>query len=333
MNLEFVLSPDTLIPDTDTLPVGRRIETARAVIFEGGHGLCVRELELNAPGPDDVIVDVMWSGVSTGTEKLLWSGKMPPFPGLSYPLVPGYEAVGRVAFANGHADLEGRIVFIPGSNGFADVAGLFGASASRLVVAARKLSVLDMERPEEGVLLALAATAHHAIAERLPELIVGHGVLGRLTRRICAALGASPTVWEIDPARQTDGSFSAIHPDADDRRDYGCILDMSGAGELLDTLIMRLAKGGEIVLGGFYHERLGFDFPMAFIKEARLRVAAEWTPGDLDAVLALITDKRLSLSGLITHTEPADRAAVAYQTAFTNPACLKMTIDWRPNHG
>ncbi len=333
MNLESVLSPDMVATDTGTPPVSRRIETARAVIFEGGHGLCVRQLELNAPGPDDVIVDVMWSGVSTGTEKLLWSGKMPPFPGLSYPLVPGYEAVGRVADANGHADLEGRIVFIPGSNGFTDVAGLFGASASRLVVAAHKLSVLDMERPEEGVLLALAATAHHAIAERPPELIVGHGVLGRLTRRICAALGAEPTVWEIDPARQTDGDFSASHPDADARRDYGCILDMSGAGDLIDTLIMRLAKGGEIVLGGFYHERLGFDFPMAFIKEARLRVAAEWTPGDLDAVLALITDKRLSLSGLITHTEPADRAAVAYQTAFTNPACLKMTIDWRSEHG
>lgn len=333
MNLESVLSPDMVATDTGTPPVSRRIETARAVIFEGGHGLCVRQLELNAPGPDDVIVDVMWSGVSTGTEKLLWSGKMPPFPGLSYPLVPGYEAVGRVADANGHHELEGRMVFVPGSSGFADVAGLFGASASRLVVAAHKLSVLDMERPEEGVLLALAATAHHAIAERLPELIVGHGVLGRLTRRICAALGAEPTVWEIDPARQNDGSFSAIHPDADARRDYGCILDMSGAGELLDTLIMRLAKGGEIVLGGFYHERLGFDFPMAFIKEARLRVAAEWTPADLDAVRALITDKRLSLSGLITHTEPADRAAVAYQTAFTNPACLKMTIDWRSEHG
>ena len=34
-------------------------------------------------------MDVEWSGISTGTERLLWSGRMPPFPGLGYPLVPG----------------------------------------------------------------------------------------------------------------------------------------------------------------------------------------------------------------------------------------------------
>ena len=32
--------------------------------------------------------------ISTGTERLLWSGRMPPFPGMGYPLVPGYESVG-----------------------------------------------------------------------------------------------------------------------------------------------------------------------------------------------------------------------------------------------
>jgi myo-inositol-1(or 4)-monophosphatase len=37
---------------------------------------------------------VLHSGISTGTERLLWDGTMPPFPGLGYPLVPGYETVG-----------------------------------------------------------------------------------------------------------------------------------------------------------------------------------------------------------------------------------------------
>ena len=41
-------------------------------------------------------MDIEWSGISTGTEKLLWSGRMPPFPGMGYPLVPGYESVGRI---------------------------------------------------------------------------------------------------------------------------------------------------------------------------------------------------------------------------------------------
>jgi bacteriochlorophyllide a dehydrogenase len=43
-----------------------------------------------------VVVDVEWSGISTGTERLLFTGRMPPSPGMGYPLVPGYESVGRV---------------------------------------------------------------------------------------------------------------------------------------------------------------------------------------------------------------------------------------------
>ena len=52
---------------------------------------------------------------------------------------------------------------------------------------------------------------------------------------------------------------------------------------LLDPLIGRLAPGGEIVLAGFYSEPLSFAFPPAFMREARIRVAAEWQPPDLAA--------------------------------------------------
>jgi len=105
---------------------------------------------------------------------------------------------------------------------------------------------------------------------------------------------------------------------------------VSGDGTLLDGLIGRLARGGEIVLAGFYAEPLTFAFPPAFLREARLRVAAEWQPVDLDAVIALVADGRLRLDGLITHRAPHTDAAAAYETAFGDPACLKMLLDWRP---
>ena len=53
-----------------------------AVVFEQPNSLSLRRLGLNAPGEADVVVDVRWSGISTGTERLLWTGRMPPFPGL-----------------------------------------------------------------------------------------------------------------------------------------------------------------------------------------------------------------------------------------------------------
>jgi 3-hydroxyethyl bacteriochlorophyllide a dehydrogenase len=64
------------------------------------------------------------------------------------------------------------------------------------------------------------------------------------------------------------------------------------------------------------------------MKEARLRIAAEWTRDDLIATRALIDSGALSLDGLITHSAPAADAPAAYARAFTDPACLKMTLDW-----
>lgn len=302
--------------------------TADAVLFEGNGRLGISHLDLVERGEQDVVVDVIWSGVSTGTEKLLWSGDMPPFPGLSYPLVPGYEAVGAVV--SGPAGLIGQHVFVPGSKGFRGAAGLFGASASRLVCAADKLVPINLSDPSQGVLLALAATAYHAVdQDNLPELIVGHGVVGRLLARIVIALGGEPTVWEINPDRLDSSEYRVCHPDEDTRRDYKAICDVSGDPNIIDQLLGRLAPQGEIVLAGFYAERPSFAFPMAFMREMRLRVAAEWSAGDLGAVVALIDQGQLGLDGLITHTFAAAEADAAYRTAFTDPRCLKLILDWR----
>ena len=70
-----------------------------AVVLERPEHLALSRLELTPAGAADVVVEIDYSGISTGTEKLLWTGRMPNFPGMGYPLVPGYESVGRVQSA------------------------------------------------------------------------------------------------------------------------------------------------------------------------------------------------------------------------------------------
>jgi len=311
------------------------MHTTTAVVMEKPEDLALRELALPEPDQDEVVVAIAWSGISTGTERLLWSGQMPWFPGMGYPLVPGYESVGEVVAAGpGSGRRVGETVFVPGARCFGEVRGLFGGAASRVVVPGARVAPLDPEWGEAGVLLALAATARHALAAadaRPPELIVGHGVLGRLLARLAVASGAAPpTVWERNPRRAAgaDG-YEVVDPDDDPRRDYAAICDASGDAGLLDTLIARLAPAGEVVLAGFYAEPLRFAFPPAFLREPRIRVAAEWRRDDLDAVTALLRVGRLSLDGLITHREAAANAATAYRVAFDDPDCLKMILDWR----
>jgi 3-hydroxyethyl bacteriochlorophyllide a dehydrogenase len=227
---------------------------------------------------------------------------------------------------------------VPGARCFGPVRGLFGGAAARLVTAGARTTPVPEALGADAILLALAATALHArmpmlAAERARggALIVGHGVLGRLLARLALADGgAPPTVWETNPARHTGATgYAVIAPDDDPRRDYTTIFDASGDAGLLDTLIGRLAPGGEIVLAGFYEAQIAFAFPPAFMREARLRIAAEWKPADMQALTTLIAEGRLSLGGLLTHSSPIADAGNAYRMAFEDPACLKMSLDWR----
>jgi 3-hydroxyethyl bacteriochlorophyllide a dehydrogenase len=248
--------------------------------------------------------------------------------------VPGYEATGEVVEApQSSAFKAGDTVFVPGANCYDGAFGLFGGAARYLVSNEDRVTKLDGAMGAEGALLALAATARHAMAgpgKSVPDLIIGHGVLGRLLARLTVAAGAPPpTVWEIDSARRMGAKgYQVVAPEDDPRKDYKSIYDASGSTDVLAQLIGRLSKGGEIVLAGFYTDPISFAFPPAFMKEAKFRVAAEWDRDDLTATRALVESSALSLGGLITHSSSAADAPEAYQTAFQDSSCLKMMLNW-----
>ncbi|MEM0985800.1 MAG: chlorophyll synthesis pathway protein BchC [Pseudomonadota bacterium] len=310
---------------------GARQTQADAIVLHGDRQAHLEPLALKSPAAGDVIVKTIWSGVSTGTERLFWSGEMPPFPGMGYPLVPGYEAVGRVVESDSPSHKPGDLVFVPGANCYENASGLFGASASTLIVPGHRATRIDGDEDPSWSLLALAATAHHAIERGgTPELIIGHGVLGRLAARLTLALdGPPPTVWEIRPERMDAQDYAILDPRDDPRMDYRTIMDLSGDSRVIDTAIAHGQKRVSVTLAGFYHDRPSFNFPPAFIKEATLHVAAEWTEADLAGVLDLVRRGQLSLGGLITHIDTPDNADTAYRTAFEDPACLKLILDWR----
>ena len=303
-----------------------------AVVVEEPERVALRFLTLTPPQADDVVVSIDFSGISMGTEKLMYNGTMPMFPGMGYPLVPGYEAVGTVVVAGENATaMIGKTVFVPGSSKFEGARGLFGGQAKTLITGAARVIPLPAELHEKAVLMSLAATAQHAVAGgEMPDLIIGHGVLGRLLARIALAAGVEPTVWEINDARMAGAEgYRVVRPETDERRDYRSVYDASGDHRVIDQTVMHMARGGEIVLAGFYSDPLSFNFAPAFRRELRIRIATEFQPDDLATSLALVGSGRLSLEGLVTHKVPASEAPTAYGQAFSDPNCLKMVFDWR----
>jgi 3-hydroxyethyl bacteriochlorophyllide a dehydrogenase len=49
----------------------------------------------------------------------------------------------------------------------------------------------------------------------------------------------------------------------------------------------------------------------------------------MQTAMDLVATGDLDLSNIITHDHPYDSAEKAYETAFSDPACLKMVLDWR----
>ena len=221
-----------------------------AVVFEEPERLALRRLDLTPPEPTDVVVDIAVErhqhrhraaslvrpdaavprhGISAGPRLRIGRARSPR---------PGRDPDGATASA---------------SSSPAPAASAMSAACSAVPPPASSSPAsgcvpVDESLGEQAVLLALAATAYHAIAggAAAPDLIVGHGVLGRLLARLAAAeRRRPPVVWETQPAprRRRDRSTAVIHPDADTRRDYRAIYDVSGDAGLLDTLIERLAPG------------------------------------------------------------------------------------------
>ena len=142
-----------------------------AVVMEEPEHLALTSLVLDPPAATDVVVETHWSGVSTGTERLLYTGQMPMFPGMGYPLVPGYETVGTIVEVGADAGLA---IGSAGLRAWRAMLRRRPRSAWRRGLASRRSR--RPRRPgscslgENAVLLALGATALHAIRRQTARM-------------------------------------------------------------------------------------------------------------------------------------------------------------------
>src|SRR5436190_612645 len=143
----------------------------------------IRTEPLADPSGDGVLVHALYSGISRGTEALVFHGRVPPsefrrmrapfqageFPA---PVKYGYASVGRVE--RGPSDLAGRRVFV------------LHPHQTRYVVPARAAYVLpDAVPAERAVLAANLETAVNALWDARPHVgdriaVVGAGTVGCL---------------------------------------------------------------------------------------------------------------------------------------------------------
>ncbi|MGW5255585.1 zinc-dependent alcohol dehydrogenase [Streptomyces sp. NPDC004012] len=179
--------------------------TARAFWLRSpGHGE-VRDVELPEPGDGDVLVRTLYSGVSRGTETLVFRGGVPesqhaamraPFQEGDFPapVKYGYLNVGQVEY--GPADLVGRTVFC------------LYPHQSRYVVPASAVTVVpDAVPAHRAVLAGTVETAVNAVWDAGPLVgdriaVVGGGMVGcSVAALLVRHPGVRVQLVDADPAR------------------------------------------------------------------------------------------------------------------------------------
>lgn len=242
-------------------------------LAEPGRGE-IRTVTLPAPGPDEVLVRALFSGVSRGTETLVFRGAVPPsqhaamraphqegdFPA---PVKYGYLNVGVVEL--GPTELVGRTVFC-----------LHPHQTAYVVPAKSVVVVPEGVLPERAVLAGTVETAVNALWDAAPLLgdrvaVVGAGMVGCSVARLLAGYpGVAVTLVDVDPARAEVADRLGVgfaSPDGDlPLADCDLVIHASATAAGLQTSLDLLRAEGSVVdlswygdarvelsLGGSFH--------------------------------------------------------------------------------
>jgi 2-desacetyl-2-hydroxyethyl bacteriochlorophyllide A dehydrogenase len=273
--------------------------------------------ELCASG--DVLVETLWSGLSRGTERLIFAGKLPqseysrmraPFQegDFPFPVKYGYCATGRVV--SGPPGVEGRDIFSlhPHQDRFA-------------IPAAAAVALPEGLPPRRAILAANMETALNAVWDSGASacdrvLVVGAGTVGLLIASILGRFaGIDLTVTDINPARRDvarslGGRFVA--PAETDGLEADVVFHASATAAGLRTALNACGFEARLVeVSWFGEDEPGVPLGGAFHSK-RLRIVSSqvgsvsperrsrWTHRRrMDAALELLRDDRLD--ALITH--------------------------------
>jgi threonine dehydrogenase-like Zn-dependent dehydrogenase len=232
----------------------------------------IRHVRLPEPGPHDVVVRALHSGISRGTETLVFRGQVPEsqheamrapfqdgdFPG---PVKYGYLSVGVVE--HGPADLLGRTVFC-----------LHPHQTAYVVPADAVVPVPDDVPARRAVLAGTVETAVNALWDAPPLLgdrvtVVGAGMVGCCVARLLARYPCTDVeLVDVDRSRADVAARLGVPfvapEDAAGRRDLVVHASATAAGLQLSLGLLRtegtvleLSWYGDrevtLTLGGAFH--------------------------------------------------------------------------------
>lgn len=326
----------------------------KAVIFLSAGKVEVGEVPLPDPGPGDVVVEIIQSWISNGTEGSYLRGERidgdtPILPGdpPPFPIISGYQKVGRVAWvgADVHDLSVGELVFA--SVGRVD--GMAEPRAGHLSPSVCGRGAV-MKLPEGTVNplayagLILTQVGYNCgwrpvIQPGDPAVVVGDGLVGQWAGQMLAHRGAEVTLVGrhadrlaffkcgetlLDFGGQWEEAVRERYPDG-----IQAGVDTVGSMLVMDGLQRRMRRYGHLVAAGFFGPNDAFKLQPPRYREISIDLVSGATQERLDVTMNLIHQGALDTLSLITHHFPVDRAADAWDLIESKrETVLGVILDW-----
>jgi threonine dehydrogenase-like Zn-dependent dehydrogenase len=312
----------------------------RALFHTAPRSVEIRELATPQPAAGELLVRTLCSGISGGTERLVYRGEVPAEMELddtidalggtfTYPFAYGYACVGQVAGS-------GQTVFA-----FHPHQDVFAAPAGELI----PLPAID---PASATLFPLVETALQVTLDtgagyRERVIVLGAGVLGLLTALLLQRSGwrtliAEPQPWRRDMASSLGATAAAPEELADQK--VPLVIDASGNPDAPAMGLNMLAHEGTLLiaswfgtkpvvlpLGGAFHRRR-LIIRSTQVSTVPARLSGTWSRSrrrqEATELLA-----ELPLAPLCTHVFAFSQAAEAFRAVDKGtPGLMHAVLDY-----
>ena len=336
----------------------------RAVVYDRPRSFSVTEIATPAPGPGEVRLRSVITGVC-GTDLHIHEGGFDS----RYPLTPGHEIVGvveslgevvaglqvgqQVAADNtvlcGHCYYCRRDQPLFCQNFYSLGVNGPGGFPEFVIVRAEKCFPIDDLPREVAVMVEPTACVVHGLDVLALEpgsdvLVFGAGPTGLLMAQLLLHGGAArvtvaaPTQFKLDLARSygVDETvrLDRSEPDAgvkEMRRlapeGFDVVVEATGAVSVLERAVGLAKMGGTVMVYGMAsaEDRLAVSPYEVFRRELTIKGSFAQTHC-FDRAIALLRSGRVRTEGIVTHRFPLDRFVEALQALAADPTCLKSAI-------
>lgn len=335
---------------------------SKAAIYRGDQTFTVETVEVPAPAPGQVQVDVAFCGIC-GTDLHIFLGHMDARVGFERTI--GHEMSGVVsalgdgvkgiavgdhivvrpldhcgtcpACVAGHTHICHNLTFIGIDS--------TGAFQQKWNIPAQTVHVLpkDLDLRHAALIEPLAVACHDVGRGRVQPgedvLVIGGGPIGMLVAMTAREAGAHVTISEINPARLAYAErigFSVLNPKETDvaktihdrtgGKGADVVFEVSGTQPGVDLMTAAAATRGRIVMVAIHAQKPQIDLFQFFWRELELIGARVYRPEDYERAMALLAKGVVDCDAFITDIQGLEDIQSAFQALTQSPNAMKSMI-------